>query len=668
MSIDPQVLRSERYSEIGHVIRRDVQELVDRWARRAALDQPNAVRLHHATLLDHLPRFLEALAHSLAGTAAADVLSHRIPALEHGADRWENGWSLTEVVRDYQILRLVLLEHLERRLERPMRFREVQAVGLALDEAIETSVAAYIAHRDEYVRRIEQERAEQRRAAEAARLAWEHIFRSAGWGVALLAAETPTFQTVNPAFARMHGYSADELVGRPLADLLAPETRDGLAELLAEADTRGDHTFEAVHLRRNGERFPGRTHLSAIRDDTGRLLYRAQSLQDVSDFKKLEESLRAQAEALRESDQRKNEFLAMLAHELRNPLAPIQNAVAVLRLLGPADGDTAEARAIVERQIKQLVRLVDDLLDVSRIAQGKVELRRSRFDLAQAVAEAVQTTAALFEAQGHQLELSVPEAPLPLEADEARVVQVLVNLLNNAAKYTDCGGHVRLTVRREGGEAVIAVQDDGVGIEPAMLGKVFDLFTQIEGARDRSQGGLGIGLTLVRQLVELHGGRVSVRSEGKGKGSTFEVRLPALPSAATATTATATADVTPGGRHVLIVEDNADARETLAKLLSLLGHRVDTAATGPEGVERALTLKPEIALVDLGLPGLDGVQVARRLRKALGQSIQLVALSGHARDEDRQRSKEAGFDMHLAKPVEVEELTRLLCERRASPA
>jgi PAS domain S-box-containing protein len=659
MAIDPQVLRAEQHTEVAKVIDRDAPLLVKRWAERVAFEQPGAKRLHHQALLDHLPRLLRALARALAHTDPDDTLEYRLPALEHGARRWEDGWSLTEVIKDYQILRLVLFEHLGRTPGWPIELRAVQAIGLVLDEAIETSVAAFVAHGDEFVRRIEGERAEHRRQAEEARLAWERVFHHAGWGIALTAPDDCTFRTVNPAFARLHGYEAEELVNRPLTALLAPESHAALPAHLAAADRVGHHRFETVQLRRDGTRFPALTHLSVIPDLSGRVRYRAVSVEDITGRKRLEGALRERAEVLRENDRRKNEFLAMLAHELRNPLAPIQNAVEMLRLLG-GDGGVAEARDVVERQLKQLVRLVDDLLDVSRISEGKIELRRAPFDLAGAVGQAVQTVGPLYESLGHRLSVTLPDEPLRLDADEVRVVQVLVNLLNNAGKYSEHGGEVHLSVAREGAEAVIRVRDNGTGIEPEMLPRVFDLFAQADRQRHRARGGLGVGLTLVHRLVELHGGRVTAHSEGVGKGSEFVVRLPGLPPSRAAAPAAPAAGPAAAARHILIVEDNADAREMLAKLLSLLGHRVEVAATGPEGVERAVELRPEVALIDLGLPGMDGVEVARAVRAALGRSIRLVALTGHAGEEHRRQSLEAGFDDYLAKPVEMEELTKLL--------
>jgi CheY-like chemotaxis protein/two-component sensor histidine kinase len=342
--------------------------------------------------------------------------------------------------------------------------------------------------------------------------------------------------------------------------------------------------------------------------------------------------------------------------------------VAARRRPAPPDPNIVQARDIVERQVKQMVRLVDDLLDFTRIAQGKVELRKSAFDLAEAVAQAIQTTTPLFEAQQHQLSVELPNEPLRLEADQARVVQVVVNLLNNAGKYTDRGGRIALTGAREGDEVVIRVRDNGIGIEPQMLGRVFDMFTQVDRAVHRAQGGLGIGLTLVRQLVEMHHGRVSVHSEGPGRGSEFTVRLPALPAAPADPPAADPPPQETAGRHILIVEDNADARSTLQTLLNLLGHRVETAATGPEGIDRALASRPQVVLVDLGLPVLDGYEVARKLRAELGGAVRLIALTGYAHEEDRRRAREAGFDAHLVKPVEMDDLNRLLADPSPSPA
>jgi PAS domain S-box-containing protein len=662
MGIDPQVLRAEQHVEVGELLQRDASILIERWCRRAVAEQPNAARAHHSALRDQLASLLQALGRTLAESTDYETCLHRIPAIEHGDQRWETGWSLPELVRDYQILRLVILEYLEETLDRPLRSREIMAVGLALDEAIAASVGMYVSNRESYIRQIEQERAERDRQAAEALRKWEQIFKEAGWGVAIVHAADNTLETVNPAYARLHGYTVNELLGRPLADFLALETRTAMLEHSRNAEHDGDHVYESIHVRKDGSRFTALTHVTALKDRDGHTLYQAVNLQDITQQKQLEESLRQHAQALEETHQRKDEFLAMLAHELRNPLASILNAVEVLRRIGPGEPLLHEARDIVERQVKQMVRLVDDLLDVSRIGQGKVQLRKEPVALAPAVAQAVQTTSPLFEARQHQLSVAVTEEPLWLDADQARLVQILVNLLTNAAKYTDPGGRVWLEVQRSGVEAVLRVRDTGMGIAPETLPQIFELFAQGDGVPERVPGGLGIGLALVRRLVELHGGQIGASSQGLGLGSEFVVRLPVC-TAAAPREAAAAASETPAAataRHVLIVEDNADARETLKTLLRLQGHQVETAEDGLRGVEQILVSRPQVALIDLGLPGLDGIDVARQVRGALGDRVFLVALTGFGQEDDRRRTLDAGFNAHLLKPVDLEELARLL--------
>jgi signal transduction histidine kinase/CheY-like chemotaxis protein len=525
-NLDPQMLRSEQYVEVGEILLRDAGIIIERWAQRAIQEQPSGARAHHEVLRDHLPRLLQTLGQSLAARLNGNSTPHWAPAQEHGEQRWEVGWSLPEVVRDYQILRLVLFDYLEESLPRSLSFRESGAIGLALDEAISASVTAYA------------------------------------------------------------GQS--------------------------------------------------------------------------------ETALREQAAALKEADQRKTDFLAILAHELRNPLAPILTSIELLRLHDSPASPVNQVRTIIDRQVKQMIRLVDDLLDLTRIARGKLDLQRSIFDARLTVEQAVLTVQPLLVAHAHQLSVDLPHDPIYLNADEARIVQVLVNLLSNAAKYTERGGRISIALAREGEEAVLRVRDNGMGIETEMLGRIFDLFAQIDRSRHRAQGGLGIGLALVRQLVELHGGRISVHSAGAGKGSTFVMHLPIAPPPSSASELSGsrpqshTEISTKMDCHILIIEDNTDARQTLALLLELLGHRVETAATGLEGVAAALISRPQVVLIDLGLPGLDGYEVAQQLRSALGEEVRLIALTGYAQEEDRCRTREAGFDAHVTKPVELEELNRVI--------
>jgi PAS domain S-box-containing protein len=661
MNIATQALRAEAHAEIGALIQRDAGHLIERWSQRALEEQPNAQRLHRTALLDHLPGFLHQLGSSLAEHGDSNGKRHRAQAAEHGLQRWQTGWSLTELIRDYQILRLVILDFLEQALERALSCREAMAVGLSLDDAIGASVAAYVNNRDEHIRQVEQERAERQSSAEEAQRKWKHIFQHANWGLALANPEADTFLEVNPAFARMHGYAVEELVGQPVLLMFAPEDRSHFPEHIRLANELGDYVYESMHQRKDGTRFPVLTHVTLVKDDVGTARFRASAFQDITERKQLEESLRQQAEALKEADERKNVFLATLAHELRNPLAPILNAVEVLHLLDPANASVFKAREVIDRQVKLLSRIVDDLLDISRIAQGKLELRLARVDLAALVAQAIATSGPLIESRQHEFSVSLPTEPLWLEVDPARLVQIIANLLNNSAKYTNPGGKIWLRGEREGKESVISVTDTGVGIAPEMLGRIFDLFTQVDSSHERAQGGLGIGLTLVRKLVNLHGGRVIARSDGHGRGSKFIIRLPALSAPnpedrpRQADTLTAAAK-----RRVLIVEDDPDNRQTMKVLLELLGHEVFDAEDGVQGVEQAKANKPEVALVDIGLPGLDGLHVAQQIREALGDKILLIALTGYGQEEDRRRALDAGFNAHLVKPVELEQLTQLL--------
>jgi signal transduction histidine kinase/CheY-like chemotaxis protein len=379
----------------------------------------------------------------------------------------------------------------------------------------------------------------------------------------------------------------------------------------------------------------------------------------------VEQSLQEANARLDEVNHRKDQFLAMLAHELRNPLAPLQNALHVMRLAGDKGPASEQARAVAERQVQHMARLVDDLLDVSRITHDKIQLRKARVEVAAVVAGAVEATRPLVEARRHDLSVSLPTRPVWLEADPTRLEQVLVNLLTNAAKYTEPGGRIGLTAERDGDELVLRVRDNGVGIAPDMLAQVFEPFVQLERSQERSQGGLGIGLALVRSLVELHGGSIAAASAGPGQGSEFTLRLPALPEARPERAFVFEAGQPREGRalRVLVVDDNVDAAQSLAVLLNLWGHEVCTAHDGAAALEAAQAWQPEVVLLDIGLPGMDGYEVARRLRAAQGPARPLlVALTGYAQEEDRRRSREAGFDRHLVKPADPETLEVLLAQ------
>jgi signal transduction histidine kinase/ActR/RegA family two-component response regulator len=372
-------------------------------------------------------------------------------------------------------------------------------------------------------------------------------------------------------------------------------------------------------------------------------------------------------QALREADRRKDDFLAVLAHELRNPLAPLRNALHILKTPGVDAAISERARQMMERQVEQLVRLVDDLLDISRIMRGKIELRRAPVELATVVARAVETSQPLIDAGTHELSIALPSEPLWLNGDLVRLAQVVSNLLNNAAKYTEKGGKIWLIAAREKDEAVVRVRDTGIGIAPEMRSRIFNLFVQAGRAHDRAQGGMGIGLTLVRSLVEMHGGSVAVYSDGSGKGSEFIVKLPIL-KASGAEDPNQPVASSPAGRlpprRVLVVDDNADVAESLALLLRLEGHDVRVAYDGPSALEQAAAQPPELAFLDLGMPKMDGCELARRFRASpVLQNVLLVALTGWGQEEDRRRTKQAGFDHHLVKPVDPGALQSLLAHR-----
>jgi signal transduction histidine kinase/CheY-like chemotaxis protein len=383
------------------------------------------------------------------------------------------------------------------------------------------------------------------------------------------------------------------------------------------------------------------------------------------------------AAAFQELDRRKDEFLAILAHELRNPLAPLSNSLEVLKVAENSSELMEQTRGVMERQVRQMVRLVDDLMDVSRITRGKIELRREPTGLAAVLECAVETARPAIEASGHELTVTLPPEPVSLDADLNRLAQVFANLLNNAAKYTEPAGQIRLSAERQGSEVVVKVRDTGIGISGEVLPRVFDIFTQGDRSLERAQGGLGIGLSLVRGLVELHGGSVAAHSAGLGQGSEFTVRLPVLaPAAREIRTVDGDSDgdgeppAVAAHRRILVADDNTDSVESLALLLTLRGSEVRTAHDGWEAVETAAAFRPDIVLLDIGMPRLNGYEAARKIREqARGKRVVLIALTGWGQDEDRRRSTDAGFDFHLVKPVDFAALEQLLAslESRSSP-
>ncbi len=384
----------------------------------------------------------------------------------------------------------------------------------------------------------------------------------------------------------------------------------------------------------------------------------------------LEVSVRGRAEeALKQADRHKDEFLAMLAHELRNPLAPIRNAVHLMELKPLPDPAMRSARDVIERQLTQLTRLVDDLLDVSRITRGKIRLTRQPVKVADLVARAVETVEPSIQARLHALTVKIPDDELVVDGDELRLTQAIANVLGNAAKYTENGGRIEVAVSRQDYQAQIRVRDSGIGIPSSVLPRIFELFTQLDNRPEGRQSGLGIGLALVQRLIEMHGGRVTAWSDGPGMGSEFEITLPLMtpPARADVPAAPVEPEATARRRTILVADDNIDALESLATLLHLNGHEVFRAADGAQAMQAAAHHRPEIALLDIGMPNLDGYEVARRIRsEEWGRGIMLVALTGWGQDSDRRRSLEAGFDWHLVKPVDLARLNQLICAPAAT--
>jgi PAS domain S-box-containing protein len=464
----------------------------------------------------------------------------------------------------------------------------------------------------------------------------------------------------NPEAYRIFGRTPD-LPKLSMAELLAehvhPDDRAGLSHALRVARDRRDRLHSLFRCRRrDGEwrwlEVAGRY----VYADDGSARSLVGAIADITARKQMEDELRAMADSLSAADRRKDEFLATLAHELRNPLAPIRNGIEILRRGGAEPARVEAVVPVMERQMRHLVRLVDDLLDVSRITRDTLELRRKDTDLATVLRAAVEASRPMIDAHRHALSLQLPAAPVVLDADPTRLVQVFANLLNNAAKFTPDGGSIELAAACVDGEVRITVSDNGAGIPAELLPRVFDLFVQSGRAIERDHGGLGIGLAMVRRLVELHGGRAAIDSAGSDRGTRVTVTLPvARPGGAPASADGPPAGVAraiPGWR-VLVVDDNRDAADSLAAMLGLFGSQVAVAYDGDAALARAAAFAPQVAFLDIGMPGMDGLTLCRRLRAAPGgEHVVLVAVTGWGQDEDRQRTREAGFDFHLTKPVD----------------
>jgi PAS domain S-box-containing protein len=469
----------------------------------------------------------------------------------------------------------------------------------------------------------------------------------------------------NAAAERTFGYAREEFMGREMAGLLlAGSARDGYRRELARCVATGEspilnRRIEITAVRADGTAFPAELATTCISTDGARMTMIF--MRDITGLKRHEQEMQ-------ERDQRKNEFLATLAHELRNPLAPIRNALEIISATSPSDPRFQWSQQVIHRQLDHMVRLLDDLLDVSRIIYGKLALRKQAVELSKIVREAVETVRSLIDETGQDLSIELPSAPIHLLADPTRLAQVIGNLLNNAAKYTPAGGHIWLRAEQRGDEVMVRVKDDGIGIAPEVLPRIFEIFSQAEPALQRARGGLGVGLSLVRGLVELHGGRIEARSEGPGKGSEFTVYLPlATPPREISRDAQTDNKREWVRRRVLVVDDVKDSADTIGVLLETMGHEVHETYDGKAAMIAAERLRPQVILLDIGMPEPDGYEVCRRIREQpWGRDMFIIALTGWAEEEARRRSGQSGFDGHLIKPVSADELEKLLADLRTT--
>jgi len=502
----------------------------------------------------------------------------------------------------------------------------------------------------------------------------QSVFAAAPIGVYTIDADfhvSMVNEVARPVFARIPGGAEGRDLGEVLRMLREPAVAEEILAAFRHTLATGEPWVVPEHARAHPD--SGVTHYFEWRGDRivmpdGRFGV-ACFFRDITVQVRARQMIEDSRDALRDADRRKDEFLATLAHELRNPLAPLRNCLYILRMrdLSP-DPQLAQLHATMERQVDAMVRLVDDLLEVSRITRGKVELRRQSVALGDVVAAALETSGPLLRPAGHTLEVDLPASPVILDADPVRLAQVFANLLNNAAKYTPAPGRIALRARLEGNEVVVAVEDNGIGLSPALQGRVFEMFTQ--GDHAQAQGGLGIGLTLVRTLVEMHGGSVEARSDGPGRGSTFVVRLPMAKAHAADAGGEARATARPWHRQsVLVVDDNPESADSLAMLLRLAGVEVRTVYDGDACLSEITRHAPDVVLLDLGMPGVDGYEVCRRIRSLPGGArIAVLATTGWGQHADRMRSRESGFDAHLIKPVDPmvlqAEMERALRARR----
>jgi signal transduction histidine kinase len=642
-------------------LRHHRDEIIRAWECAVAADQ-GSVKLAGSALRDHLAELLDELATWLEGSEPAGSPAMRAAAARHAATRLTDAYQLRQLIAEFGLLRTTILRLMREAKPtiqanvddsgKEQRVVELARLNAGLDHAITDAVEEFVARETA-----------QRKEASLALRASEERFR------ALVAASSDVVYRMSADWSEMRQLRGK---GAFLADTESPTTSwlekyihpddQRIVKSAIDEAVRTGSTFELEHrvLRVDGS--VGWTYSRAIpvKDANGAIVEWFGAASDMSDRKHAELALQEANVQLRESDRRKSAFLGLLSHELRNPLAPIRNSVYILEHADPMSEQATRARTVIRRQSEHLTRLVDDLLDVTRIAGGKIELRRERVDLREVVRRTAEDLRSVIENRGVTFRVIVPDEKVWVDADVTRLAQVIGNLLQNAAKFTSRGETVTLSVRAVDGAEEISVCDTGAGIDAALLPIIFQPFVQGERTLARTQGGLGLGLALVKGIIELHRGEVRAESAGEGKGAEFVVRLPVVPGGGAQERQRGGVERGNVRRKVLVVEDNVDAAESLADIVMMRGHDVEVAYDGPSAIAKARANPPDIVFCDIGLPGMSGYELAKALRANVANGFQLVAVSGYAQPEDLKAAVEAGFDRHIAKPPNPDDIARLL--------
>jgi PAS domain S-box-containing protein len=687
------------FPEMAAAIRASTDAVLKRWRGLSLTAMPHLDELTLAEFEDTIGEILAAASEALASADPRHLRRVVEESPSHGVDRFVQKYSLLDLFEEVRILRGVVIVEVALSMGRPLEAAEAATFHAVFDIIIQQGVMTLVEMRNTQEQKLlettreanerlivaaatQQELAEKAEKAAAAQARLAAIVESSD--DAIISKDlTGTIVTWNRGAERLFGYTAAEAVGRSIM-MLIPEDRREEERMILSTISRGESVehYDTVRRRKDGRALPISLTVSPIRDAGGKIVGASKIARDITERAAMERRIKEQADALALESRRKDEFLAMLSHELRNPLAPIRSAVHLLGMQEHTSENLVEreAREIIERQVANLTWILGDLLEVSRVVSGRVRLERQPVELNRVLRHAIETAAPLLAQRDHTHELHPCDQAggIWVSVDPTRIEEVFINLLNNAAKYTPDGGRIEVWCEsdRESGRARVRVRDNGVGIDRDLLPGIFDLFTQADRSLARSAGGLGIGLSLAHRLVELHGGTIEAHSppEGADAGSEFVVTLPlmAAPPVASDRQTPAAAARRPEGMRVLLVDDNIDLVMMLASTLRGRGYSVRVAYTGPDGLRAALSWRPDVVLLDIGLPGMDGYEVARRLRAdpalaTAGEPMRLIALTGYGRDSDLATSRAAGFDGHLIKPVEFKTLETMITAPESPP-